>query len=512
MALASSALPTSQVADARRSGLATTVTLACLGVFCAYLQISAVSVSLATIGRDLHVTTSALQWMFDAFTIPVAALVLTFGVVGDLAGRKRVTIAGLALTVGGNLVSLLAPNITVLLVGRAVAGVGAAALLPTTLALIAHAVPEPARRGRYVALWTAALNIGLALGPFIAGTLLTHASWRWIFLPMALVPLVVLILSARLLEDSRAHEDRRLDLPGQALAALGIVALIYGVVEGGHQGWTSVHALAALPTAAVALAAFGLVERRSRAPMLSPRLLATPAFLAAVLAGLLAMFSLIGSNFVLSLFLGTVQGLSPLSIATRLLYLYGAVLVTGQLTGRALARTGPRLPLTGGLLLASVGLFTLRGIQPDTSMLDLGWRLALLGLGFGLVLTSVTAAAVNAVPRPLAGMASAAINAFRQVGSALGPAVLGVVLTTATVSHLVDAKSPGTTPGTVHTLASEGLGGLPHLAVSDAGRNVIAHSAASALHVCATVSSAGMLLAAILAAILLPRGNQDATR
>ncbi|MGR6319614.1 MFS transporter [Micromonospora soli] len=509
MAVAALSPTASRTSGANRSSrTATTVVLACLGVFCAYLQISAISVSLATIGRDLHASTTALQWVFDAFTIPVAALVLSFGVLGDLAGRKRIAIAGLALTVTGNLISLLAPGTGVLLTGRAIAGVGAAALLPATLALITHAVPEPARRGHYVAFWTGALNVGLAVGPFIAGVLLAHASWRWVFLPVTLVPLAVLILSACLLEDSRAAEGRRLDVPGQILAAAGIFALIYGVIEGGQQGWTSPQALVALPLAALVLTGFVLVEQRSPSPMLRPQLFRSPAFLASVLAGLLAMFSLIGSNFVLSLFLGAVQRLTPFGIALRLLCLYGAVLVTGQLAGRVLARTGPRTPLISGLLLAGVGLFTLRGVQPDSSLADLGWRLALLGLGFGLVLTSVTAAAVNAVPRHLAGMASAAINTFRQVGAALGPAILGVILTTATTSHLTTGAA-SISPGAFHTLAQEGLGGLTRLTVSPAGQAAIGHSAASAIHTCATVSGCGMLLAALLVATLMPRRTHD---
>jgi EmrB/QacA subfamily drug resistance transporter len=482
-----------------------TVALACLGVFCAYLQISAMSVSLATIGRDLHASTASLQWVFDAFTIPVAALVLSFGLIGDIVGRKRIAIAGLALTSGGNLISFLAPSISVLLIGRSIAGIGAAAILPATLALITHAVPEPARRGRYIALWVGALNLGLAVGPFIAGFLLAHASWRWIFMPTILAPVVVLILSALLLEDSRAREGRRLDVPGQILAAVGLFALIYGVIEGGHEGWTSPQAVVALLLATLALSGFALAEQRSASPMLRPQLFTSPAFLASVLAGLLAMFSLIGSNFVLSLFLGAVQRLSPLSMALRLLCLYGPVLITGQLAGRALHRTGPRAPLAGGLLLAGIGLFTLRGVQPDSSLVDLGWRLALVGLGFGLVLTSGTAAAVNAVPHHLAGMAGAANNTFRQVGAALGPAILGVIFTATTVSHLTAAA---VSPAAARSLGREGLGGLTRLAVSATGRAAIGDGTSAAVHVCVTVSAVGMLVAAVLAVTLMRRRSQ----
>lgn len=491
-----------------------TVGMACLGVFVAYLPITAVSVILSTIQRSLGASTADLQWVSDAYTIPMAALILSFGVIGDVHGRKRVYLGGLALIVAGSAVSLVASSVQLLWIGQAIMGAGAAALLPSTLALISHAVPNPAKRGQSIALWASALTLGLVVGPFVAGGIIQYVDWRWVFLPMMLVALVALVAAlngAALLGESRAPAGRHLDWPGQITITIAIVALIYAVIEGGAAGWSSAASVGGFVVAALAFGSFVVAEMRGDTPMLRVDLFRSPAFGAASIVAIPSMFGLIGSNFVLSLFFGLVQHLSPLEIAYRFAVLNGVIVVVGPVVGRALATVPPRLPLIVGLLLAAAGMFTLGGLDPASGF-DAVWpRLAVLGLGFGFVLTTVPAAAVNSVPHAQAGMAGAVNNTFRQLGGSLGPAVLGVVLTSrataALAGHLATVGLPPTQQRAVLArVGRDGLAAAGRVPVgAGAGRalTAVGDSFVDGLHASVTLGSVALLAAAGLCALLL---------
>ncbi|MGW0580981.1 MFS transporter, partial [Streptomyces sp. NPDC002920] len=422
---------------------ASTIVMACVGVFVAYLPVTAVAVSLPAIQRALDTSTSQLSWVQDAFVLPMAALILTAGVFGDVHGRRKVFQAGLAFSAVGALVALCAQSIQVVWAGQALAGLGAAALLPTTLAMISHAVPDHRERGKFIGIWATALMASLALGSLLAGSILEHFAWRWIYLPSVAVALTALAVSVRVLPDSRAPGTRRLDWGGQLTAMLAITALVYGIIEGGATSFTDVKVMVALSTAAVSAVAFVMVERTSSSPMLDLTLFRSPAFTATTLIAMISFLGLIGFFFALSLYFGLVQNLTTLQGALRLVAISGVPLVLGAPVGQLMHRVSPRLLIPGGLLVTSGALLSLTSIGADTSYLSLTWRLALLGLGMALVVTPMTATAVSSVPFHQAGMAAAANNAFRQVGGALGPAVLGAILTTKAVNalpgHLTDA-------------------------------------------------------------------------
>ena len=279
-----------------------TLVMACVGVFVAYLPVTSVSVSLPAIQRALHASTSQLSWISDAFVLPMAALILTAGVFGDVHGRKKVFQAGLAFAAIGAAVALSAQSVQVLWAGQALAGLGAAALLPTTLALISHAVPDPYARAKFVGLWAAALMTALAAGPLIAGVILDHAAWRWIYLPVIPVAVVTMVVAFPLVEDSRAPGSRRLDWPGQITAAVAITSLVYGVIEGGANSVSELPVIVALALAAVGALAFVLAEKRSASPMLDLALFRSPAFSATTLIAMISFLGLIGFFFVLRLY------------------------------------------------------------------------------------------------------------------------------------------------------------------------------------------------------------------
>jgi EmrB/QacA subfamily drug resistance transporter len=415
------------------AGVALTVTLAVLGVFVTYVPITAVSISLTTIGQATGASTSDLQWVSDSYIIPMAATILSAGVFGDIHGRRRVYLIGMALTVVGATIAALAGTIDgrgglhVLWLGQAITGAGGGIMLPTTLALIAHAVPDLRARARYVAMWSTGLVLGLALGPIVAGVLLEHLPWGWIFVPTGVLALGAGLLAALRLPESRAPEGRHLDWPGQITATIAIAASIYGVIEGGQAGWGSVQAIAGLGVGAIALVAFIVVEARSTSPILNLALFRSPEFSASGFAALIGLFALVGGMFLLSLYFGGTQHLAPLDIAVRLLFLNGTTALVNPLVGRLMGRRPPMLVLTIGLALAALSMFLLTGMQPDTGFAGAAWRLVVLGVADAFMLSAVSVAAIQSVPQRLAGMAAAANTMLRQYGAALGPAVLGVI-------------------------------------------------------------------------------------
>ncbi len=492
--------------------------MACLGVFVAYLPVSTVSVSLPAIQRALHASTSQLSWVTDAFVLPMAALILTAGVFGDVHGRKKVFQAGLAFCTVGAGIALSADSIEVVWAGQAFSGLGAAALLPTTLALISHAVPDPRERGRFIGLWATSLMSALAVGPLIAGVILDQAAWRWIYLLPIPVAVIVMALTARLLTDSRAAGTRRLDWPGQITAAVTITALVYGVIEGGAHSFSEGKVVLALAIAAIGAVGFVLVERRGDSPMLDLSLFRSPAFSATSLVAMISFLGLIGFFFVLSLYFGMVQQLSTLEAASRLLMVTLMSLLAGPVVGQMMHRVSARILITGGLLVTAGALLSLTTLDVDTSFGSVTWRLALLGLGLGVVITPMTATAVASVPHHLAGMAAAGNNAFRQVGGALGPAVLGALLTTRAVNalpgHLADAGLTGAQQQRITSAVDAGgLGAVARMELGAAqGRALGALSQAflDGLQLCLVVSATLTLLAAAVAAVLL-RGPRRST-
>ncbi|MEU6258509.1 MFS transporter [Streptomyces sp. NPDC047043] len=494
--------------------------MACVGVFVAYLPVTSVSVSLPAIQRALHASTSQLSWISDAFVLPMAALILTAGVFGDVHGRKKVFQAGLLFAAVGAIIALCAQSVQVLWVGQALAGMGAAALLPTTLALISHAVPDPHQRAKFVGLWAAALMTALAVGPLMAGVILDHAVWRWIYLPAIPVALLTMAVAAALVTDSKAPGTRRLDWPGQITAAFAITSLVYGVIEGGAKSFSEPRVIVALALAAASAVAFVLAEKRSASPMLDLALFRSPAFSATTLIAMISFLGLIGFFFVLSLYFGMVQRLATLDAAYRMLSVSAVCLLVGVVVGPLMRRVSARLLITTGLLVTAGALVSLTALDAQTPFGALAWRLALLGLGLGLVVTPMTATAVASVPHRLAGMAAAGNNAFRQVGGALGPAVLGVLLTTRTTDtlpgHLADAGVDGATAHRITAAVDAGgLGVVARMDLgADTGRALGALSEAflDGLQLCLIVAAALALLAAVVGAVLLraPRPSVQA--
>jgi EmrB/QacA subfamily drug resistance transporter len=487
-----------------------TLLMACLGAFVGYLPVTTVAVSLPTIQRALHATSAQLTWVQDAFVLTVAALILSAGAVGDVHGRRKVFQAGLILAGAGATISLCAHSVQVVWIGQALAGFGASALMPTSLALISHAVPDPRERSKFVGLWAISLLAALAVGPLIAGAILQHAGWRWIFLPGVPASLAALAASG-LVADSKAPGARRLDWPGQVAAALTVSALVYGAIEGGAGSFSSGRVITAFALALAGAVAFIVIERRVSSPMLDLKVFRSPAFSATAVIAMVAFLGLIGVVFVLSLYFGMVQQLNALQAGERLLPTTLAAIAVSVPAARLMHRVTPRMLITAGLLVMAGSLLSLTSIDAHTTAGPLMWRLALLGVGVGAVVTPMTAVAVASVPHQLAGMAAAGNSAFRQVGGALGPAILGALLTTRTIHQLPGhLTSNGVSTATANGVVAAAHAGGPGAAAQvQAGAQqgqvfqALSASLVDAVHLCLVTGAALALLAAVAAVGLL---------
>jgi MFS family permease len=397
-----------------------------------YLPFSAVNGVLGTIGASTGASTANLQWVASAFTVALVGAVLSGGVLGDLYGRRRVTQSGLGLTIAGTVLGFLAGGlpggsaIPVLWSSQAAAGVGAGLVMSSTLALIAATAPDAAARARAIAAWAAANVLGLGTGPFLSGVIADHAAWRWLYPPITVLAVAVLALGAARALESSAPEGRSPDWPGQVTATAGVVALVYGVISGGVVGWGSPQALIGLGLGVVGLTAFFLVEHRATTPLLRPALFASRGFTVASVAAMVVLFTIVGVVFVLSLFFAH-QHVSALGIAVRLACLFGGNALASLTAARLQALVGSRVVLTAGLLVAATGLAGLLTTTDTTGLGGFAWCLLMTGAGCGLVIATSAVVAVQSAPRELAGMAGAANNAVRQLGGALGAAVVGVV-------------------------------------------------------------------------------------
>ncbi|MFF9134758.1 MFS transporter [Streptomyces sp. NPDC014806] len=400
----------------------------CAGYFLVLLDVTIVNVALPAIGARLGTDTGGLQWVVDGYALALAALMLTSGTAGDRHGHRAVVLTGLAVFGAGSLACGLAPTAPALVAARVVQGVGAALLLPGTLAVIGRAFPDPAARARAIGVWAGIGSLALPAGPLLGGALVDGLGWRAIFLVNVPIVLVALVGAAVVVPESREESARRLDVPGMLLGALLLLAATYAVIQGGRSGAGAPRVVAAAAVALAALAALAGVEaRRGKDAMLPPTLLRRPAFAAANTAAGVMNLCTLGTLFVLMLFLQSVQGRSALLAGLALLPLFTPLAVLGPFGGRITSRVGARLPAAAGLLVAAVGLALLARAPAGADYGVLLPAFLLWGTGLGLLTPAVVAAAVAAVPTARSGLASAVNNTARQTGGAIGITVAGAV-------------------------------------------------------------------------------------
>ena len=413
---------------AHRDNRVVTIVAACLATAMLMLDISVINTALSKIAHGLDTDLSGLQWVLDAYTIPLAATVLTAGAVADRLGRRALFLLGLAIFTASSALCGAAGGIEVLVGARAVQGLGASMMFATALALISQVTPHPQDRAKALAAYGAVIGAAFALGPFIGGSLTELLGWRSIFLVNVPIGAAVLWITYRWVGEGRDPTPRRIDLPGQLSLIGGLFLLVLALLRGNADGWGSTSVVAALAGAVVLLILFVVVEGRSREPMLPLRLLGQPRFAGPQVAVIAISSSLFALFLYLTVYLQTVVGLSP--IQTGLAYLPGTFLafVVSGMTAELGARFAPAKIASVGLALVAVGIAGMLVIDVDSSWTAILPGFLVAAVGTGLFNPTGSALALDAMSDEQSGLAAGANDTFRQGGVAVGIAALGTLL------------------------------------------------------------------------------------
>jgi EmrB/QacA subfamily drug resistance transporter len=508
-AAASPAVPST--ADPRRWW---TLAVLCTSLVLITLDTTILNVAIPTLGGTIASSTGELQWIVDAYTVVFAGLLLTCGGLGDRFGRRRALTAGLVVFAVGCLASALVTTAGGLIAMRGLTGVGAALIFPATLSIITNAFTDPVERQRAIAVWASTAGIGIALGPLTGGVLLEHFYWGSIFLVNLPVIAVALVGVALAVPESADPEKRRLDPLGALLSVAGLGTLVYGVIRGGSDGWLDGPTLASLGAGLALLALFVAHEARTPAPLLDVRVFRNPRFTGASVAVSAVYFCLFGTIFLVTQHLQVLLGYGTLAAGIRTVPFAVVLLVVANLTPRIVARFGPRVPIVAGLLVVAVSQVPRIASTPTTGYDLIFIGQTLFAAGMGLLIAPATASIMGALPPGRAGVGSAMNDTARQVGGALGVAVMGSVSAAAYRAEL-DDRIATTVPTRALASARESLGAALEVAsgagsgragelVGDAGRAAFI----SGLRWASAVAIVVALVGAITAQRLLPGGRR----
>jgi len=407
-----------------------TIVVTSVAAFMVALDNLVVTTALPSIREHLHAGLEGLEWTVNAYTLTFAVLLLPAAALGDRLGRRRVFLAGLTLFTLASAAAALSTNAEMLIIARALQGIGGAAVMPLSLTLLSASVPAH-RRGAALGIWGAASGLAVALGPVVGGAVTQGASWEFIFwlnVPIGLL----LIPAARRVLAEQAGPTKRLDLPGLVLISAGLFGIVFGIVRGNGHGWTSTQVLTALGIGAVLVVAFLVRENYAAAPMLPLRLFRSRAFTSVNIAALLMSFGMFGSVFLLSQFLQTAMGYSPFAAGLRTLPWTAMPVLVAPIAGPLSDRIGGKPLLAAGLALQTAGLAWI-AILTSTSVTygSLIPAFVLSGVGMGLFFVPVATVVFGSVGVDEQGVASGANNSFRELGGTMGVAVLGSVFSAA---------------------------------------------------------------------------------
>ncbi len=408
----------------------------CFALFMVMLDNTVVNVALPSIQRDLHASLSALEWTVNAYTLTFAVLLVTGGRLGDIFGRRRMFLFGVVVFGAASAVIGFVPSDTLLVAFRAAQGIGAAFMMPATLSIITQAFP-PHQRGTAIGTWAGVSALALAIGPVLGGFLTQDVSWRAIFFinpPIAVIAVGVTLFATRESRDETVA--RTVDVPGIVAITVGLTALVLALVEGNSWHWGSARVISLLAVSAVAVAGFLRTEIRARAPMVDFTFFRSRTFLGANLVGLIVSFAMLAQFFFLALYMQNILHYSPLQTGVRFLPSTIVIIIAGPLAGRLTDRVGPRSPMVAGLTLVAVALFIQSRLTVHTGYGLLLPGFVLMGLGMGLTMSPMSTAAMNAVDRTKAGVASGVLSMSRMVGGTFGVAVMGALVTAIGKSQL----------------------------------------------------------------------------
>lgn len=518
MSTRTSAAPTPAPTETRHIRRGWTLTLVCVATFMLLLDVTVVSVALEPIRASFHASLSGLQWVVDAYTLPLAGLLLTTATIADRVGRRRIFLLGMALFTAGSLLCAVATSSVMLDLVRAIQGAGGAMLLGTAIPMIGAAYTDPKGRAGAIGVFGATLAAATAIGPLVGGILVDGLGWRWIFLINVPIGTVALLIGVRLLSESRAARPRRADWPGTAALTGALFALLFAMIRGTALGWGSPLIVSLFVAAAVMLAAFVVREATATEPMVDLHLFARPSFAAVCLSGLMLGATLTAATSYLGLYMINTMGYTPFETGLRVLPLTIAAFVAAPITARLVDVVPPAVTIGGSMGLAAVGMALCAGLDGASTWTALTPGFIIGGLGIGVGSASLSQAALGAVDTDRAGMATGIVNTMRQVGVAAGVAVLGVVFTNqathAMTRGLAGTGLPQDAAARLSDAVGSGLGARVAQAVPAPLRNSIATAAsdatASAMNHMFFFGAVAAAATAIIAAALIRRNAASA--
>jgi EmrB/QacA subfamily drug resistance transporter len=475
-------------------------------LFMVMLDNTVVNVALPSIQKDFDSSLSALEWTVNAYTLTFAVLLVTGGRLGDIFGRRRMFLFGVVVFALASATIGFAPSDGWLVASRAIQGVGAAFMMPGTLSIITNAFP-PEERGKAIGTWAGVSAIALAVGPLVGGWLTEDVSWRAIFfinLPVAVGAIIVTLFAAHESRDETV--GRAVDIPGIATLTITLASLVFALVEGNSWGWGSPEIIGLLVLSVVALVLFVVIEKHAATPIVDFDALRSKQFLGSNIVAFMVSFGMLGMFFFLALYMQNILGFSPLEAGVRFLPTTIVVIFAGPIAGRLADRIGPRPLMVAGLLIIAGSLFWQSFIDVDTGYGFLAPAFVLMGLGIGLVMSPMSMAAMNAVDRSKAGVASGTLSMFRMVGGTFGVAALGALL--ASIGHHDINQSLPQLPAGARDRLADGLGSGAGL--NDAPPQVVdaAHAAfVDALGTSLTISAIAVAVGAVLAWLLISPGR-----
>jgi EmrB/QacA subfamily drug resistance transporter len=480
----------------------------CFALFMIMLDNTVVNVALPSIQRSLNASTSSLEWTVNAYTLSFAVLLVTGGRLGDLFGRRKIFLAGVVIFASSSAAIGFSPNDTWLVAWRAVQGSGSALMMPATLSIITNAFP-PQERGKAIGTWAGVSAMALAIGPVVGGFLVESVSWQSIFflnLPVAVGAVVIALFAVRESRDETV--ERTVDVPGVLTLTIGLAALVLALVEGNGWGWGSARELAMFAVAIIGLAAFAIIERRRRVPMVDFSFFRSRTFLGANIVAFVVSFAMLAMFFFLALYMQNIRGYSPLQAGVRFLPSTVMIIIIAPLAGRLADRVGSRPLITFGLLCVSGALFWQSHLTVSSGYGALLPGFMLMGVGMGFVMSPMSLAAMNAVDRSKAGVASGILSMNRMVGGTFGVAILGALVATLGRSK-IDQLLPQLPGAARSSLAgSLGSGSVQHgvpARVLDASQQAFVY----ALHYGLLLGSGVALLGAIAGFALIRRSPGD---
>lgn len=445
-----------------------------------------------------------LEWSINAYTLVFAGLLFTFGVLGDRYGRRLVLLSGMVVFGLASLASAYAQDPGQLIAARALSGVGAAAIMPVTLSIIS-VVFDPRERGRAIGIWAGAVGVAVAVGPVSGGFLLEHFWWGSIFLVNLPVITLGLVLMAWLVPESRDPQPRRLDLPGMAMSVVGLVLLVFGIIDGGEHGFDRPVFWLTAGGGLATLVAFVLWERRTRHPSLDVRLFRDPRFsTAAAITGLI-FFAAFGVLFFMTFFLQLVRGYGPMAAGLMMVPFAAAQVIFAPRSAALVRRFGAKAACSGGLTLSALSLSVWMIVTDDTPIWIVGVAFFLQGVGMAVVMPATMESIMSTLPRERAGVGSAVANTMRQVGGTLGVAVLGAVVMAVYRDRI--GPSLSLVPEAARPEAAESIAGA-YAVAEEVGQPALLPAAdqafLTAMHTVAGVSATVALLAALVVLRWLP--------